>query len=42
MHEVENALTAYGTEQCLRDTLQDTLAQNRDARTLAERDTRVA
>ncbi|HTT82463.1 MAG TPA: efflux transporter outer membrane subunit [Rhizomicrobium sp.] len=36
VHEVENALIAYGTEQRRRDALQATLAQNRDALALAE------
>jgi NodT family efflux transporter outer membrane factor (OMF) lipoprotein len=36
VHEVENALVAYGTEQRRRDALQATLAQNRDAFTLAQ------
>jgi multidrug efflux system outer membrane protein len=36
MHEVENALVAYGTEQRRRDLLEATLAQNRDAFTLAQ------
>jgi NodT family efflux transporter outer membrane factor (OMF) lipoprotein len=36
VHEVENALVAYGAEQRRRDSLGATLAQNRDARTLAE------
>ena len=36
VHEVENALIAYGTEQRRRVLLEATLAQNRDALTLAE------
>jgi outer membrane protein TolC len=35
MHEVENALVAYGTEQRRRDALAATLAQNRDTFALA-------
>ncbi len=36
VHEVENALIAYGTEQRRRDALAATLEQNRDALSLAE------
>jgi outer membrane protein, multidrug efflux system len=36
VHEVENALIAYGTEQRRRDSLAATLAQNRDAFALAQ------
>ena len=36
LHEVENALVAYGNEQSRRASLEQTLAQNRTALTLAE------
>lgn len=36
LHEVENALVAYGNEQSRRASLQQTLAQNRTALNLAE------
>ena len=37
LHEVENALTAYGTEQSRRASLEATLVQNRTALALAQR-----